>query len=267
MKSVWVASIALLSVGLVQGADAADMPVKAPPLVVVSNWTGWYVGVNAGGVSSDARFTASPNTPGSVALGAFTAAGAAATSLAMNQKASETGFTGGGQVGYNIQLQNWLVGFEFDIAYTGVSGTVGPVTSPTLGVVATESFQSRWLNTDRLRLGYVNGPWLVYATGGLALAEVRATTSTALPVGFGGGAAGTSVIGTTTDINGGWTAGGGVEWRIDPRWSVKAEYLHVDLGNMTVRAASTNQAATLAFISTTVRVREDIARIGLNFRL
>jgi outer membrane immunogenic protein len=104
-------------------------------------------------------------------------------------------------------------------------------------------------------------------TGGLALAEVRATTSTALPVGFGGGAAGTSVIGTTTDINGGWTAGGGVEWRIDPRWSVKAEYLHVDLGNMTVRAASTNQAATLAFISTTVRVREDIARIGLNFRL
>ena len=33
----------------------------------------------------------------------------------------------------------------------------------------------------------------------------------------------------------GWTAGGGLEYLVNPAWSIKGEYLHFDFGNQTVQ--------------------------------
>jgi outer membrane immunogenic protein len=100
MKKLLVSSIAAL--GLIgTPAFAADMAVKAPPPTPapVYNWTGWYVGVNAGGSIGRDRTTQSIEN---VTVGSFTM--------------SPAGFIGGGQIGYNYQFApHWVVGVEGDI--------------------------------------------------------------------------------------------------------------------------------------------------------
>ena len=68
----------------------------------------------------------------------------------------------------------------------------------------------------RGRIGYSFDRVMPYATGGLAVGDIRAATP-----GFAGG----------TSTNAGWTLGGGVEVALPGNWSAKAEYLRVDLGS------------------------------------
>ena len=79
-----------------------------------------------------------------------------------------------------------------------------------------------WFSTLRGRIGYAAGPALLYVTGGWAFADV----STSVTQTTGGG----SVSMSSDDIKTGYTLGGGVEWAFAPNWSLKTEYLYVDLG-------------------------------------
>src|SRR5690242_6484653 len=109
--STAVAAIALLGTP----AFAADMPMKAPPMAPaapVFNWTGWYVGVNAGASMGKAKtdFNGAPFTTGVVGgLGeTFPAFGFSDTTY-------PSGFIGGGEIGYNWQISPiWVVGLEAD---------------------------------------------------------------------------------------------------------------------------------------------------------
>jgi outer membrane immunogenic protein len=105
--------------------------------------------------------------------------------------------------------------------------------------------------------------WLFYGTGGLAYGNAKfsnvsvatvtltsaqgVVTSNTLSTGFSG---------STTRV--GWTVGGGIEKAFNRNWSVKAEYLYVDLGGYTF-------APNTAF-ATDVRLRDHIARIGINYK-
>ena len=74
-----------------------------------------------------------------------------------------------------------------------------------------------WFGTLRLRGGYAAGNWLFYGTGGLAYGHVKYSYSnTNMP--FGG-----AVIVAVSDSNieTGWTAGGGVEYGWN-NWSAKS---------------------------------------------
>jgi outer membrane immunogenic protein len=126
--------------------------------------------------------------------------------------------------------------------------------------------KSDWLFTLRPRLGFAANNWLLYVTGGLAVGDVKAnflftdTFATALE---------TASISQTKV---GWTAGLGAEYAFAGPWSVKLEYLHVDLGS--VSATSTNLTAftpPIAFptnvFSHSVNLTTDIVRAGINFRL
>lgn len=62
----------------------------------------------------------------------------------------------------------------------------------------------------------------------------------------------------------GWTAGGGVEWKFDRRWSIKAEYLYVDLGSTTDTSPNSNVGFSASIIHNH-HLTENIARIGLNY--
>lgn len=62
----------------------------------------------------------------------------------------------------------------------------------------------------------------------------------------------------------GWTAGGGVEWKFDQRWSIKAEYLYVDLGSTTDTSLNSNVGFSASIIHNH-HLTENIARIGLNY--
>src|SRR5205085_4189425 len=142
------------------------------------------------------------------------------TSIAASNSASPDGVIGGGQLGYNWQLDpNWLIGVEADIHTSGEKASSTRFdTVDVEGVTTNYETKIEWFGTARGRLGYVfDRRILLYATGGLAYGRVSisGTSSTII-----GGAASFS----SADVTTGWTAGGGVEgvaW--DPRWTWKGE--------------------------------------------
>jgi outer membrane immunogenic protein len=240
---IGIASIAAL---IGAPAFAADMAVKARPQVsvVAARWTGFYGGFNAGAAWASTQF--GWNSPGP-------AAAILADSMATLHPA---GFAGGGQIGYNYQINSLVLGAEADIDYTDLSAS-RQVPTPPFANQVNEAFTSHWLATFRGRLGYSTDRILIYATGGLALAQTKLYDA----LGFNAETA------STDRTKAGWTAGGGVEWAVDPKWSVKAEYLYVDLGS--VNFSQLTDAAGVA-IDTGIfghKMRENIARVGLNYRL
>jgi outer membrane immunogenic protein len=100
-------------------ALAADMAVKSAPAVpspAIYNWTGWYVGVNAGASFGKVKtdFDRGPVTV-AITSGGITGSGTS-DSLFRSDTSSPDGFIGGGQIGYNWQISPiWVVGLEADI--------------------------------------------------------------------------------------------------------------------------------------------------------
>jgi len=203
-----------------QAADLRQPSYKAPAYSAPAfSWSGFYVGLNAG-------------------YGWGTASGGnSITGEGFNTRA--TGWLGGATVGYNLQTGSWVWGLEGVIDYSTVKGTS---TSNCDGCEVRNS----WLGTARGRIGYAFDRYLVYGTGGAAYGDLKLT----LP---GGGSR------SVTDNKLGWTLGAGVEYAFMGAWSVKAEYLYVDLGNFTCPAATCSDAGTY-------KLPLNIARLGVNYR-
>ncbi|MDB5617556.1 MAG: porin [Tardiphaga sp.] len=217
-------------------AQAADLAVKAPylkaPVLAVYNWTGFYMGVNAGvGISRDR--VQHDFTNDSLYL-------------------APQGAFGGGQIGYNWQGDSLLgpivYGLEADIqgaglsdGHTNVGGGIGGLTPTAYGS------KVDWFGTVRGRVGLATGPVLSYFTGGYAYGNVKTTVTE-------GGVAAFSDNRTA----GGWTVGSGVEASLGGNWTGKVEYLYLNLGNRT---------DTFLGQSLNSEIRENIFRVGLNYRI
>src|SRR6266851_349924 len=228
----WECIFAGLGLGLfvVDGsATAADMPVKAPYIRSVFDWTGLYIGAHAGfGRGSSTAALADP-----------------ATSTTSN---SFSGMIGGVQAGYNYQLPSgMLLGVEADISFPNYL-TSNSVVSSLATARSDVTEQWDYVGTARGRVGYVAGPWLVYATGGLAWAGERFLN--------------TPAIGSdekTLHTRLGWAAGGGVEYAFAPHWSARLEYLYSQFGKADIAFPSATQyTSSLDFQS---------LRIGLNRKI
>lgn len=275
-------------------ADMASAPVyKAPPPISVCNWCGFYVGATAGGAWNDNdpvnvvttnSFNAGP--PLSNAQG-MTNGPASAAATTANIGASRVGFTGGVEAGYNWQLGNAVAGFETDIqAITGkssatVTQVVPRVGFPGLNYTGTVAVSSKvdYVGTVRGRLGFLVAPTLLlYGTGGLAYggtSSSTAITGAETPAVQTNDIAGT---GATSGARVGWTGGAGLEWLFMSHWTLKAEWLHYDLGSVTysngtmngiVAASSPLFAGLVRFtdVSTSsVRFSGDLVRAGVNYK-
>jgi len=183
------------------------------------------------------------------------------------------GIIGGGQIGYNWQMQNWVWGLEADIQGTDEKGTRNftcptGVCSPTFGVIAVFpgpavpvalSQKIDWFGTVRGRAGVLVTPTvLLYGTGGLAYGEVKTSDTIGL----------VPALFSTTTTNVGWTVGAGIEGAIGGNWTAKLEYLYVDLGKapgsfVTTSAAFGGGVITSNFSS---RITDNIVRVGVNYR-
>jgi outer membrane immunogenic protein len=243
-----------LVAGIAAGAFLSA-PALATPPAPMFNWTGWYGGLNAGAVWGDADIDWLA-VPGG---GGFSALGAASLNANGPGNIRKTGFTGGGQFGYSYQIQNFVWGLEGDIGYTDLRGTRTVTNIPVFVAPnsITESFESGWLATVRGRLGVTTGPWLLYGTGGLAVAQMKFSDNFTDPV---GGVSASS----TGKTRAGWAVGGGAEWAYSAQWSMKIEYLHADLGH-----TRDSSAATLippAAIFHDHKLTEDIVRVGMNYK-
>ena len=234
----------------------------APPPECDFTWTGFYFGGNVGygWGNADTDFDPLPD--------AVTFFDLEPTSLSPDP----SGFIGGGQIGFNWQWNKWLVlGIESDFQGTDMEGDSSE--SPIIRNNGTpfpvaDSFifaheRMQWFGSTRGRIGI--SPWchwLFYATGGVAYGNVDYSANTnfnntiTYPVNF-------------TETKAGWTVGGGLEYAINNHWTVKAEYLHYDLGN---ESRTQNQLVSGVpqgppfFVNYNFETKGEIVRGGLNFK-
>lgn len=271
----WAVALAVsLGIGGLGAASAADMAVKAPPppLAPVYNWTGFYVGGNAGWVGSASNTIT--NTGADAGVGGLGSALNVLGSIPSTVSASASGFIGGGQVGYNWQTANWVFGLEGDIQGTTAKRDVivaFPGSALSVPLSTTYHRELDWLATFRGRVGITATPsFLLYATGGLAVGETKIGNSfiCAACVPAASTQAGTVAQSDNTAV--GWTVGAGAEWMFAPHWSVKAEYLYADLG----RHSSTinyiygpgGALTTASSLTSSIRDTWNIARVGVNYK-
>jgi outer membrane immunogenic protein len=245
---------------LIRSAAAADVPTKAPPSPAppVMLWTGCYGGANVGGVQANDNINWTPNLAG------FPISGVDLSDFGSFLFHTQ-GFAGGGQVGCNYQNGPFAWGVEGDFGYTGINGTRSVdslgVNAPSFSV--TETLRSDFLTTIRGRIGLVSGPggsWWFYGTGGGAVANVQFSDQACFALGEGGCNAASA-----NQTRFGWTVGAGAEWAFAPRWSVKAEYLYVDLGTVTYTSTNSLAINPVATIVHSHALTENIERIGLNW--
>jgi opacity protein-like surface antigen len=221
MKRHWLAGAALLTItaGLV---SAEEM-----------DWTGFYVGINAGCTlgNSDAHYT----DP---------------TFRIYSIDSKPDGWSIGLQAGASYQLTSGIfnrvvLGLEAEVSYVDASDTIYDYLSDAHGRpdnTITTSTDSA--GTLRARLGYAAGRFLPYLTFGGAGANAKVTA--------------TDGSLSQSDILLGWALGAGIEYALNKNWSVRAEYLHVDLGRHTWFAGTAWESSSLLTSQT--------VRFGVNYR-
>ena len=216
MKSLFYAGVAVLA--MAGAASAADLTVVEETVEVTVtpafNWTGFYAGVHAGGGWAD--YNASFNG---------------------NQQFQKTGSgaLGGVQVGYNYQINQFVIGAQTDMAYTGIQASA---TAPTGLDVKGET---HWLGTTTVRAGYAADTWLFYAKGGLAYAETEANFR----------------IFSQSGWNTGWVAGAGIEKAFTPHVTGFLEYNYLDLGDLDVDTSKGSASVSQSF---------NTVKVGINYK-
>jgi outer membrane immunogenic protein len=208
-----------------------------------------------------------------------------------SHKFNQDGIIGGFQLGYNWQLERrWVVGLEADINDSGISGS-GTGTSALQnipGVAFVNNLASTqkldWFGTVRGRVGFLaTDDLLLFGTGGFAYGRVKQSDTYTFPGSVPGAGFAVTLVpfsfactsgpacftGSSSRTNTGWTAGGGAEWRFLPNWSVKAEYLYINLGGDAVTAVATGVAAPgltpASYRASFGDADYHIVRVGLNW--
>ena len=214
---------------------AADLaPVEAEPMApayLPFSWTGFYVGGNVGYAwgagETDAHGFDGPegfyDDPGYLNLNSLNGD-------------DGNGFTAGAQAGYNWQMGMFVVGVEGDINWADLDSD-NDVSFDT-SIIGTDEFGSanistelNWYGTLRARLGVTPVErFLVYATGGLAFGSADTDVSGSAFFDDGVNTYEEFYRGSSSDTEFGWTIGGGLEYAFTDNWTIKAEYLFVDLG-------------------------------------
>ncbi len=237
------------------------------------SWSGAYAGVNIGygwdsGHPTLSMTPAPDRAPPDFPIGdiqgiidALNAADSFPTSLSPSAR----GVVGGGQAGYNWQLpSNWVVGIEADLQLSGINGSESQEKFPQFFDETNTAVSKKvdWYGTVRGRAGYLVSPdWLIYATGGLAYGRtslgfhVDDVTSGCIPD--------ATICGDSSksSVRLGWTLGAGVETMLAPNWSLKAEYLYVNLGKQSFKAPT----ITPIDFKVSAKFQEQTIRIGLNY--
>lgn len=210
MRRIGIVLLAAAGIGLSQTASAADLgtaPIyRKAPVAAPFTWAGSYIGGYVGGA-----FGAKDAVTGVPVDGAGTPAfGGPAVSYKY-----DSSFIGGYTGGYNWQAaSNWVIGYEGETGYIGSKGSAAFAGQATAVATAKmEGIYSAWT----ARLGYAADRSLIYAKGGLALAEFK--------TGVFDGVNGIDTMHRKYRL--GYAVGAGWEYAIDPKWSAKIEYLYL----------------------------------------
>jgi outer membrane immunogenic protein len=208
MRKSLAPSLALFAIALAAGhVSAADLrfpaqgPGYLPPAYLPPappHWTGCYVGGNIGGAWANIDQS-------SIAGGTVSA--------------NPAGVAGGGQIGCDVQFDQWVFGVRDMLDATNLS-------SSTSFPAGSANSRINWFDTLTAREGFLLQPnVLIYVQGGAAWTDSKVTVFNT---------AGTQ-IGNLTNNSQGWTLGGGAEWMFAPHWSVFAEYNFMGFGGSNIQ--------------------------------
>ncbi len=269
-------------------AMAADFPIKAPPpqLAAVYSWTGFYLGINAGGGQSGNCWGQNGyNIPVLSPTGKSTFIGISGVNGHSEGCSTSTGAVVGGQVGYRYQLNSFVFGIEAqgDWADLGSSFSSNQLSAlnTALSVLARGNGSASLTNTSKTdaigmftgQVGYSFGPALWYVKGGVAVTDNKYS-------GVANATLGTASAGLTdagSAVRFGEVVGTGLDYMLGSGWSIGAEYNHLFMGKQTVGLAYTGNTVNIpGFIavpvagipsrSESISGDIDMATIRLNYR-
>jgi opacity protein-like surface antigen len=192
----FAAALSATTAAFTPSVVAADMPVKAQTVPVAEpSWTGFYIGVHGGWGWGDTRITDDSFNP-----------------TFRTTDLTSSGPIAGAQLGANWQSGNVVAGLEIDGSAASLRSSTA--NSGNQGIIAftSQTIKIRALATGTARLGYAMGPWLAYAKGGAAWADMQLNTQF-------------MVEPTVYDRSRfGWTAGAGIEVAFLRNVSARLEY-------------------------------------------
>lgn len=229
-------------------ALAADLTYKAPccSATPVWSWTGFYIGGNVGGGWATDQVTRLDFPSADYPLG-------------YSSTKNLSGILGGGQVGYDFQLNRIVLGVLADADATGLTGT-----TPELGLLgdelSTHSSKINWIADAGGRVGLAWGTWLPYVKGGAAWINYHDTgNDTSVP-------AGTFLDSSTQSKTfTGWFIGDGIEFKIAPNLSAFAEYDYYRFTGNTVQTEVVGPAVG-AYHDNSNSGNISVIKAGLNWR-
>ncbi len=240
-----------VAVGIAGSASAASL-----------NWTGCYVGGNAGWIGSASSIKTNPS-------GTWLTNGTAQSelvSLTRTYNPSNSSIEAGVQIGCNHQSGRFVVGGEADLQWTGLKDSISDTFPRSPGGTFFAStvdvnHKLSWYSTYRIRAGHVVDRAFLYLTGGIALGRVESDTSRISTT--------NTYIGSYSAVRVGWTVGAGAEYALTNQWSLKAEYLYLDFGSFSYESPQTRVGGLAATFTqgTTIQSREHVARLGVNYRV
>jgi len=244
MKRFLIAgALALTAVGQ---AVAADLPQPAPPppqapvayiptVAPVYNWGGIYWGVNGGYGFGSSDWTDPNNLSGLGSTGNFDVSGGLL----------------GGTLGFNYQMDAFVVGIEGDLGASWLDGKSSSTYCGVLGFGAGAQCETKntWLGTARARVGYAADRVLFYGTAGGAFGNIEAGAS-----------------GFSSSTKGGWTAGAGIEAAFADNWTARIEYLYVELQNGTCTTATACGNDIVGTASQSVKFDASLIRAGIDYK-
>ena len=236
-------ALLLASTAFVTPAFAADVVYEEPaaPAVALApayTWTGFYVGGQAG--------VAFNRDAGDIRYNPTTGVATTTQFSGGSRDSNDAAFIGGVHVGYDYQINNFLVGAVADINYIDAKSNSTYTITTAPGVVDTFGLSNdiNFVGTVRAKLGVTADRFAVYATGGLAYADTETkyfapgtlrATNGFIP----------TVNSNSDDV--GYAVGAGVDYLVTPNFSLGLEYLYTDLGKTDTKVTYTNGITAASF--------------------
>jgi outer membrane immunogenic protein len=241
MNRLWLGTIAAAALVASGGAQAADLPVKAPPAAPVAapviNWSGFYIGGHAGIAWSRDLLTFNvPDVTGSSEDFRFT----------------PSSFIGGGQVGFQSQVEKWVFGIEGTWSGLDLHGSRQSVLLPDTTLV---SLKIDDIATVVGRFGYAWDHAMFYAKAGYAAARVDIHGFDTVTLATGDDRAWRS----------GWTLGAGIEYMVVPSVVLGLEFDFYNLQFDNKQAVGFSDGTTFQISGTNADIFAVTARLSYLF--
>jgi outer membrane immunogenic protein len=244
--------VSLLLFGLLGAAPAAAADLNqrsntTPNMAAaIYNWTGWYVGADAGFAWGHASLS---DRNGFNPNGSFSY--------------NPTGGVFNLNTEYNIQYGMAVIGLGVELGDLGISGNQQLASLAGAPGDSIDQTRTDFYGAVTARLGFTPiDRVLLYGKGGFAFANVRNSFTDTNPTSLANPRGPFLSTTSASNLNPGWTLGAGVEYAFTDRWVARLEYDHYDFGYQTT--TGTNINGTYAFRHA---INDDTLRLGVSYKL